>query len=46
MNLIEIGMVSDIGRVTSPVDDLIVADVQLVDGKGNSGLLIGPLGHA
>jgi hypothetical protein len=46
VNLIEIGVVGDIGRVTSPVNDLIVADVQLVHGEGNSGFLLGRLGHA
>jgi hypothetical protein len=46
MNLTEVGMVSDIGRETSPVNDLITTDAQLVHGEGNCGFRYAPLGQA
>ena len=44
MDLIEVGVVSDIGQEISPVCDLVIGDAELVHDERDCGLLNGALG--
>jgi len=46
MDLIEVGVIGDIGRKTSPVSDLIIAQAELIHSEGNCGLLNGTPGKS